>query len=115
MTRFTLPRSDRYRETHSSSRPTGIGRLPPVRDVAFGCALVHSSRKTSIGPDRQSTCTMRFWVISQLARLRIGVRLDYSLVHGPESMPPDYAATEIRPLAPDRNGGSANDASLGPP
>jgi hypothetical protein len=56
------------------------------------------------------------WVlaISQFARLRIGVRLDYSVVHGPEFMPPAYAAPEIRPLAPDHSGGSASDVSLGP-
>jgi hypothetical protein len=58
---------------------------------------------------------MRFWVISQFPRLRIGIRLDYSIVHGSESTPPAYAASEIRPLAPDHSGDSASDGSLGPP
>ena len=37
--------------------------------------------------------------------------------HGPESRPPvpAYAAPEIRPLAPDHNGGSASAASPDPP
>lgn len=30
---------------------------------------------------------MRFWVPSQLPRLRIGIQLDYSVAHGPESLP----------------------------
>lgn len=43
---------------------------------------------------------MHFWVISQFPRLRIGIYLAYSIVHGPESMPPAYASPEIRPLEP---------------
>ena len=58
---------------------------------------------------------MRFWVISPFARLRIGVHLEYSLIHGPESSPPAHAAPETQPLAPDHSGGSASDVSHGPP
>lgn len=57
---------------------------------------------------------MRFRVISQYPRLRIGIYLDYSFVHGPESMPPAYAARETPPLAPGHSGGSANDVSDSP-
>jgi hypothetical protein len=32
----------------------------------------------------------------------------YSVVYGPEPMPPAYAALETRPLAPDDSGGSAS-------
>ena len=58
---------------------------------------------------------MRFRVISHVARLLTGVDLDYSIVNGPASMPPAYAAPEIRPLAPDHSGGSASDGALGQP
>jgi hypothetical protein len=47
---------------------------------------------------------MRVSAISQF-----DIHPDYSLVHRPESMPPAYAAPEIRPLAPDHSGGSAGD------
>jgi hypothetical protein len=84
----------------------------PLRSVALWCIAIG---RPSFGSDRQSTCTMRFWVISQLAQLRIGAHLDYSVMHGPESLPPAYAAPEMRPLAPDHSAGSASDVSLGPP
>ena len=58
---------------------------------------------------------MRVSAISPFARLRIGVHLDYSIAHGSASMPPAYAAPEIRPLAPEHSAGSASDVSLGPP
>ena len=75
--------------------------------IAFGRPL--------FGSGRLGTCTMRVSAISPFARLRIGVHLDYSIVHGPESVLPAYDAREIRPLAPDHSGGSASDGSLGPP
>jgi hypothetical protein len=56
---------------------------------------------------------MRVEAISQFARLRISIHLDYSIVHESGSKPPAYAAFEIRPLAPDHSGGSASDVSLG--
>ena len=49
---------------------------------------------------RQGTCTMRVLAISQFAQLRIGIPLDYSIVHGPESMPPAYAAPKFGRLHP---------------
>ena len=96
----------------------GSGRLPlrtiPFRRqvIARRCIPLRFSASLS---GREDTCTMHFWVISQFPRLRIGIYLDYSIVHGPESVPPAYAARESRLLAPDHSGGSANDVSHGPP
>ena len=81
-------------------------RCIPLRCIAVG--------KPPFEAGRQSTCTMQFGVISQVAWLRIGVHVDYFIVHGPESMPPAYAAREIGSLAPDHSGGSASDEPLGP-
>jgi hypothetical protein len=89
-------------------------RLTPSHHVAIRCALVHRFRMTSNWTGGQRTCTLRLSAISQFARPRIRAHLDYSIVHGPESMPPTYAATGIQPLAPDRSGGSASDVLLGP-
>jgi hypothetical protein len=82
--------------------------LPSVADwrIAVGRFLFASGR--------QGTCTMRVSAISPFARLRIGIHLDYSIVYGPESMPPAYVAPEIGPLAPDHSGGTASDVSTGP-
>src|SRR5487761_226456 len=74
-----------------------------LRCIAFG--------RPPFGSGRQGTCTMRVSAIPPFAPLRIGVHLDYSIVHGPESMPPAYAAPEIRPPSPDHSGGNASDVS----
>ena len=76
----------------------GSGRLSP-RTIPFRrqvmrrvCIPLRFSVSLS---GREDTCTMRFWVISLFPRLRIGIYLDYSIVHGPESMPVirKYSAT----------------------
>ena len=79
---------------------------------ALWCIAFGSPPLDRIG---DALCSMRVGVISPFARLRIGIHLDYCSGHGSESMPPAYAAPEIRPLAPDHIGGSASDVSLGPP
>jgi hypothetical protein len=52
-----------------------------LHSVALWCIAV-GRRQLGSGP--RSACTRRFWVISRVAWLRIGVHLDYSLVHGPD-------------------------------
>lgn len=91
------------------------GMTERVRYVAFSCTLVHRRGRPPFPSGRYGTCTTQFWVISQLARIRIGDSLDYSIARGPESMPPTCVVPEIRTLAPDHTGGSASDDSLGPP
>jgi len=77
----------------STTPPTGHPHCSPTsqNNDAHQSATLHSVARWCIAVGRppfrsaeQSTCTMRFWVISQFSRLRISVHLDYSLLHGPD-------------------------------
>jgi hypothetical protein len=101
--------------------PASAARNGQLINDAYHRATLHSVAlwctafgRPPFGSGRQGTRPMRFWVISQFARLRIGDHLNYSLVRGSESMPPASAAPETWPLAPDHTGGNASDVSLGP-
>ena len=88
-----------------------VGGAATLHFVALWCI---ASGSHPLGSGREGACTMWVSAISQFVRLRIGIHSDYAIVHGPESMPPAYAAPEIRPLAPDHSGGIASDVSLDP-
>jgi hypothetical protein len=79
-----------------------------LRSVAVWCIA-------TVWMDSARTCTIWVSAISQVARLRIGVYLDYSRLHEPGSMPPSYAAPGMQQRAPDHNGGSASDVFARPP
>jgi hypothetical protein len=107
--------ADAFRPARPQDKPSRSNdayRRATLHSVALWCIAFG---RPLFGSGRQDTCAMRVLAISQFARLRIGIPLDYSIVHGPDSMLPPYAAPGIRPLAPDHSGGSASDVSHGPP
>ena len=64
---------------------------------------------------RQAPAPCASWPSRTLRDYESVTHLDYPIAYGPKSMPPAYAAPEIRPLAPDHSGDSASDVSLDPP
>jgi hypothetical protein len=66
--------------SHRQARGNDPHRGVTLHSVALWCITVVIPAFRS---RRQGTCTMRFGVISPFTRLRIGIPLDYSVIHGP--------------------------------